>query len=403
MVQRRAVGRHGHDHVVGAHLVVLGGLDGREHVADARQAQGGQVVDRLLRHPAPLGEVGVADLGVEEDAQLVGRPVGDRQRHVRGHHVVDQRDVLVADALDVVLAEPVAEHRRTLERLDRDGQGARLLLEVIAGADRPSRAGGGGEGPQTEVRLLLPHRLEDVQERRPGREVVGDVVPDLGELVEDDVRRVERELIALVVDLLDVALGARGPDDVGRTDDPVAKPVEALLAHPLREDGHAAAAHDPRDRDSAPAVVARGRPDRAVARRVELPGDDPRRQAAVSRQHLVGVDHREAVAEYDHDAGVDAGQRLREHHVLGNRHQLASRAVVVPVDPEQVQRVRVVGTDVLERGPDVCRDQGGVGQLGERREADARLPEPHHRVLIDRCIHELPLESKSSHCALRSV
>ena len=44
-----------------------------------------------------------------------------------------------------------------------------------------------------------------------------------------DVLRVRGELVALVVDLLDVALGARRADDVGRVGDPVLEPVEALL------------------------------------------------------------------------------------------------------------------------------------------------------------------------------
>ena len=47
------------------------------------------------------------------------------------------------------------------------------------------------------------------------------------------------------------------------------------------------------DRDAAPAVVAGGRPDRAMTGRVELPGDEPRRQASVGGEHLVRADHRE--------------------------------------------------------------------------------------------------------------
>jgi hypothetical protein len=51
---------------------------------------------------------------------------------------VDQRDVLVADALDVVLTEAVLQHRRALERLHGDDAGAVLLLEAV-----PRRDGSG--------------------------------------------------------------------------------------------------------------------------------------------------------------------------------------------------------------------------------------------------------------------
>jgi hypothetical protein len=84
---------------------------------------------------------------------------------------VDQRDVLVADALDVVLAEAVLEHRRALERLDGDDLGAVLLLEVVAGGDRAGRAGGRREGARFAGRVLERTRatvLEDVAERPAG-------------------------------------------------------------------------------------------------------------------------------------------------------------------------------------------------------------------------------------------
>jgi hypothetical protein len=241
------------------------------------------------------------------------------------------------------------------------------------------------------------HGVEHVQERRPGGEVVGDVVPELRELVEDHVLRVGGELLAAVVDLLDVALRARRPDDVGRIDDPVLQPGEALPAHALRQHGHAPAIHDPRDGDAAPAVVAGRRPDRAVARRVELPRDDARHQAPVRGEHLVGADHREPVAEGDDDARVHAGERLGEHHVGGHRCEAAARVVVEPVDPEQVQGVCVVGPHPGERRPDLRRDPGGVGELRERGEPDASLAKPRDRVVVDVRVHEVPFEFEWLH------
>ena len=155
--------------------------------------------------------------------RAVGGAIGDRDRDVRVEDVVDQRDVLVADPLDVVLAEAVAEHRRALGRLDRDDQRAEPLLQVVAGGDRAGGSGRRDEGAQAQLRLLGAHRLEDALERGAGREVVGNVIPELRELVEDHVVRVLGQLVAAVVDLLDVALGARRPDDVPRIDAPTAR------------------------------------------------------------------------------------------------------------------------------------------------------------------------------------
>ena len=281
-----------------------------------------------------------ADGAREEDAEPVGRAVGDREGDVRVQHVVDQRDVLVPDPLDVVLAEAVAQHRRALGRLDGDDQRAEALLEVVARADRAGRAGRGDERAQAQVGLLLAQRLEHALERGAGREVVGDVVPELRELVEDHVVRVLGQLVAPVVDLLDVALGARCADDVARVDDPLLQPREALAAHPLGQHGDAVAAEQAGDRDAAAAVVAGRRPDGPVGGGVEPARDQARRQAAVGGQHLVGSDQRESVAERDDDPRLDAGQLGRQDEVLRDVDEVGPVRAVVPVHPEQVQRVR---------------------------------------------------------------
>ena len=76
--------------------------------------------EHVLGDPPPGPQELGTLAGREEHRQLVGGPVGDPGHQVGVHHVVDERDVLVADALDVVLAEPVGQHRRALQRLGRD-------------------------------------------------------------------------------------------------------------------------------------------------------------------------------------------------------------------------------------------------------------------------------------------
>ena len=221
---------------------------------------------------------------------------------------------------------------------------------------------------------LLADRLEHVAERPAGDPVVAEVVAELGELVEHEVARVEGELVAGVVDLLDVRLGAVGADDVlGRVRAPLVEPVEALLAHALGEDGDAAAGHDPADGDAAAGVVAGRRPDGAVVRRVELAGDDAGCEAGVGGEHLVGGDHREAVAEHDDDRALDAGEARRQHDVVGHVDPVAGE-VVVPVDPPQVAGVGPLRVGVADLGGVV--EGRGVLELGERRQRDALRPEP---------------------------
>ncbi len=377
-VERGAVGGDGDDRVVGAEVEELGGLDRGEHVADRREPEVLKRRHDVGGHALRPGEVLAPGVGVEEGVEFVGRLVGDRHHDVGVHHVVDDRDVLVADALDVVLAESVLEHRRAFEGFDGDDLRAVLLLQPVAGGDRAGRSGRRGERREVEVaallRKLLTDRFEDVAQRTPGHPVVPEVVAELGELVEHEVARIEGELVAGVVDLLDVRLGAVGADDVlGGVGAPLVEPVEALLAHALGEDGDAAAGRDPADGDATAGVVPGRRPDGAVVGRVELAGDDPRRQARVGGEHLVGGDHREAVAEHDDDRALDAGEARRQHDVIGHVDPVAGE-VVVPVDPPQVAGVGPLRVGVADLG--VVVEGGGVLELGERRQGDGLRPEP---------------------------
>ena len=219
----------------------------------------------------------------------------------------------------------------------------------------------------------LAQVLEDALERGAGREVVDEVVPELGELVEDHVLRIGCELLAAVVDLLDVRLRARRADDVSRLDDPPLEPVEPLPAHALGQDGDAAAAEEARDGDAAPAVVARGRPDGAIARRVEPPRDEPGHEAPVGGEDLVRADQREAISERDHDPCVDAGELAGEHDVLRDVDDVDAIGSVVPVDTEEVQRMRFVRPDGSQRLANGSRDELRARELREGRERNAGL------------------------------
>ena len=67
---------------------------------------------------------------------------------------MDQRDVLVADPLDVVFSEAVVEHGGAFEGLDGHDAGTVVRLEPFASRQGSSRPGGGHEGGQSKLRLL---------------------------------------------------------------------------------------------------------------------------------------------------------------------------------------------------------------------------------------------------------
>ena len=141
--------------------------------------------------------------------------------------------MLVADSLDVVLAEAVVEHCGALEGLDGNDAGAVVGLEAFTCREGSRRSGCGDEGGQFQIGPLVAVVFVDALQGTAGHLVVADVVGELGELVEDEVVGVEAELVAGVVDLLDVALRTGGADHVIGVGDPAVKPFETLAAHIL--------------------------------------------------------------------------------------------------------------------------------------------------------------------------
>jgi hypothetical protein len=89
---------------------------------------------------------------------------------------------------------------------------------------------------------------------------------------------------------------------------------------------------------------------------VEGTRHDLRSQTGVGGEHLVGADHRKAVAERDEDGGVDPRQFTGEHQMVGYLDPTLPGVVVEPVDPPEVAGVGIVRADP---GGDVGRDRWG--------------------------------------------
>jgi len=377
------VGGDGDDHVLLAQVQALGGLDRRQDVADAGNADRAQRADRLVGQPLAFGQEGAPLGGVEQHVDRIGRGVGDADDEIAVHHVLDQRDVLVADALDVVGAVAVVEHGRALGRLDRDDLRPKGRLQVVA---RRQRAGGAGAADERrQPPAAAGGVLEHLGQRAPGADPVHDVVRELRELVEDVVVGVAGQLGAGVVDLLDVALRARRADDVRGVGDPARQPLEPLGAHALGQHGDAAAAEDARDGDAAAAVVAGGRPHRLVAGRVEQAGDQPHRQARVGRQHLVRADHREPLAQRHHDPRRHPGQRARQLDIAGHLGQVAAVGGVEPVDAAQVRGVRTIR---VHRWSYTGRGGGRVAYFLEGGQPHPGLAQARHGAVADGAVDD---------------
>ena len=251
--------------------------------------------------------------------------------------------------------------------------------------------------------MLVLEMAEDPVERAPGAVIVDEIVGELGELIEDDVLPVARQLGALVVDLLDVALGAGRADDVGRLGNPLLQPVEALAAHAGGKHGHAAAAEDAGNRDAAAAVIAGRRPDRAVVRRIELPGDQPRHEAGVGREHLVGADHRKATAEQHDDRRRHAGQFGRQHDVVRHRHASFAARIVEPMHAPEVRRVRRIGIYPGEIRRGLPGDVGGVSELAPGRQRDLHLAQSRNGGAPAPGVNDLGLNEEAHRAGLVSL
>jgi hypothetical protein len=143
--------------------------------------------------------------------------------------------------------------------------------------------------------------IENARKSRSGAGVVRNIVAELGELIEDEIIGIPRELGAFVIDLLDVALRTGGADDVLGSRHPAAQPLEALLAHAGRQNRNAAATEDAGNRDAATAIIARRWPDHPLTGRIEPARHQMRDQASIGRQHLVRGDHRKKTAERHED------------------------------------------------------------------------------------------------------
>jgi len=131
--------------------------------------------------------------------------------------------------------------------------------------------------------------------------------------------------------------------------------------------------------------------------RIKLARHQSRHEAAVSRQNLVCADHREAIAERQDDARLDASQGRRQLDIFRDLGQTGARGIVEPMHAKQVEWMRTVRRHILERRLDRRRNQRRIPQLRDSRQEHARILEAGHGVLVYRLVHHRTFESQARH------
>ena len=361
------VGQHGAEDIVLGQLIVLCHLNAAQHVGDAGDTQPSQLLDERIVQTKLVLQICLTICGVEQAQQTLGVLIVDGDSHIGILHVVDPGDVLIADTLDAVTAEAVVKDGGALQCFTNTQlHGGIQILQTIACAHGAGRAGGEAGTSQTLTGLL--HSLVQVCQSVTGDIVVPQGVAHLLKLVEDHHGGIGAELPSLVEDLLDVGLAARGGDDL--TGD-LAEPVETLLGHLGRQDGHAVAGQQLGVESAAAAVVTGGGPHGMMISSIELTGHQTGSQAAEGGTHLMAA-RGEPLACHGEDAALDTGEDAGDLHIVGDGLIQAAEilSLVLPSDTEEVDRIHIPQAGICQLCLDLLRDQIGILHLCEGGDDD---------------------------------
>ena len=127
---------------------------------------------------------------------------------------------------------------------------------------------------------------------------------------------------------------------------------------------------------------------------IELPGDDPGREATVGGEHLVRTDHREVGADSHENGRGYSGDFPRQHQVVGQSESPPPIARVVPVHAEEIARVGRVRIHAGESRLDFGGDTLWLRQLGEARQADLLAAKARDGLFVDVRVDDVSFESE---------
>src|ERR671915_128695 len=109
----------------------------------------------------PVGQELAAGLGIEEHVERVGGSIRYCRHQVGVHDVMDQRNMFVADALDVVAPIAVVEQGWAFAGLDSDDAALVTRFQKVAGRQSAGRTGAGYERGKSGFRSPLSKGLID--------------------------------------------------------------------------------------------------------------------------------------------------------------------------------------------------------------------------------------------------
>ena len=190
-----------------------------------------QGVDNILWNVLALHQVVTTCRSVEQHIEFIGCTVGNCGNDVGVHHVMNERNVLVADSLNVVLAKTVFQHGWALKGFDRNNFCSVLIFQMVTSTNRSCGTSCTSECCKSQVRAIQSlgnmfiHRCKCTA----CYFVVAKVVSEFAKLIEDEVLWIFLHFVARIVNFLHVAFRTRRTNDVARVACPAIEPVETLL------------------------------------------------------------------------------------------------------------------------------------------------------------------------------
>ena len=127
LIKLHRISQHRSHNVVGAKLMPLRKLDGRQQIGNAGYTQLRQPRHQRIRHSS-AGQQALPRRLIEQPRNRHRRHIIHRHHHIRIADVVNPRNVFIANAFDAVRTKTILNKCRALQGLTRHNLAVRELL-----------------------------------------------------------------------------------------------------------------------------------------------------------------------------------------------------------------------------------------------------------------------------------
>ena len=167
---------------------------------------------------------------IEQHVKFVCRFVSYRDHNISIHNVLNKRNVLVTNSLNVVLTKTVFQHGWALKCFNSNNARAVNIFQTVTSCNSAARTSGRRKRCKTNIGMsICLHMFEGMCQSASSDFVVANMVSEFAELIQDEVAWVFGHFITGVVDLFHVAFGTRSTHNVVLVNNPLIKPVKTLL------------------------------------------------------------------------------------------------------------------------------------------------------------------------------